>query len=68
MYDAWAAFDPVAQGHIYSQKHSAANLTSARDEAISYAAYRVLSHRYALAVNPVASQALFDNVMGNLGL
>lgn len=67
MFDAWAAFDPVAQGHIYSQKHAAADITTARDEAISYAAYRVLSHRYALAVDPIASQALFDNVMGNLG-
>jgi hypothetical protein len=67
MFDAWATFDPVAEGRFYSTKHTTGDVTAARDEAISYAAYRVLSHRYALAVDPAASQILFDDVMGNLG-
>ncbi|MDC0936935.1 vanadium-dependent haloperoxidase [Pirellulales bacterium] len=67
MYDAWAVFDKTAQGYFYSTKHSASNVQAAREEALSYAAYRVLSERYAQAVHPVASQSLFDGVMTNLG-
>ena len=67
MYDAWAAFDPIASGHFYQDKHYAADQVAARDEAISYAAYRVLSARYQLADNPTGSQVLFDKVMNQLG-
>ncbi|MCA9185324.1 MAG: hypothetical protein R3E01_18015 [Pirellulaceae bacterium] len=67
MYDAWAAFDSQAQGAFYPTKHSAADIAMARDEAISYAAYRVLSDRYALAFDPAASQSIFDDVMIRLG-
>lgn len=67
MYDAWAAFDGVAVGHFYGEKHASVDTQAAREEAISYAAYRVLSQRYALAVDPVASQARFDGLMDSLG-
>lgn len=69
MYDAWATFDPIASGHFYSEKSTLddRNLSNVRDEAISYAAYGVLSQRYALAVDPTASQNLFDNLMQDLG-
>ena len=67
MYDAWAAFDNVASGQFCFEKHTAVDVAAARDEAISYAAYRILSQRYSLAVDPVGSQALFDNLMTNLG-
>ncbi len=49
MYDAWAAYDPVAAGYIYHDKHSFADVPSARNEAISHAAYRMLRERYALS-------------------
>ncbi len=69
MYDAWAAFDPIASGHFFDEKISIAGLDvdAARQEAISYAAYRVLSQRYSLAVDPVGSQQLFDGLMDSLG-
>ncbi|QEG33971.1 vanadium-dependent haloperoxidase [Bythopirellula goksoeyrii] len=67
MYDAWAAFDQVATGHFYTDKHAAGDVETARNEAISYAAYGVLSQRYTHAIDPIASQALFDNVMDTLG-
>ena len=68
MWDAWAAFDGAAQGVFYTDKVSPpVDITAARAEAISYAAYRVLGERYKLAVDPQASQALFDNVMNRLG-
>ena len=37
------------------------------NEAISYAAYRVLSQRYTHAVDAGASQLIFDNLMASLG-
>jgi hypothetical protein len=46
MWDAWAAFDPQAIGYLYTDKHSAADVDAARKEAISYAAYRLLVHRF----------------------
>lgn len=43
MYDAWATFDDIGAGLFYTTKEQANNVEAARDEAISYAAYRVLS-------------------------
>ena len=67
MYDAWATYDPIAKGHFVLDKHHAGDLGAARDEAISYAAYRVLSDRYQLSVLPEESQAIFDGLMNQLG-
>ncbi len=64
MWDAWAAYDPVGVGYIHRETATAANVADARREAISYAAYRVLTHRYALSVNASASlQSLSDQMM-----
>ncbi len=67
IYDAWAAYDAVAEGHFYSEKHSAFDANAARHEAISYAAYRVLSQRYSIAIDPESSQDIFDGLMDRLG-
>jgi hypothetical protein len=46
MYDAWAAFDPQA-GQLFHQEKLAANdVEAARREAISYAAYHLIRHRF----------------------
>ena len=66
LYDTWATFDSTAQGHFYTTKHSAVDIPAARNEAMSYAAYRVLSHRYSLATDPVTSQQMFDDLMDSL--
>lgn len=63
MFDAWSAFDSQATGHFYTGKYAAADVAAARHEALSYAAYRVLSSRYQRAVDPFSSQLLFDAVM-----
>lgn len=47
MYDAWAAYDTNAVGFVYHAKHAAADVTSARREAISYAMYRMMVERLA---------------------
>ena len=47
MYDAWAAYDPIAVGYVYRAKHTTADVAAARREAISYAAYQLLRERFA---------------------
>ena len=66
MWDAWAAYEPVADGVFVTQKLAADDPTSAREEAISYAAYRVLSHRYREAAGRKASLRRFDELMAAL--
>lgn len=46
MWDAWATYDPAADGYLVTEKHTASDVAGARNEAISYAAYRVLSARF----------------------
>jgi hypothetical protein len=56
MWDAWAAFDDDALGYLYNESALVpvgSTVEAARDEAISYAAYRVLKHRYAFSTNSV---------------
>ncbi len=69
MWDAWAAYDATADGTFYRQKHTATDVAAARNEAISYAAYRVLAHRYnsLRAVGSPVSQACFSAFMNTLG-
>ncbi len=66
MWDAWAAYDPTANGYIYTAKEQAGDVAAARDEAISYAAYRVLSARFIKAVGGADSLAEFADVMDTL--
>jgi hypothetical protein len=66
MWDAWATYDSVASGDLFTEKHSAPDVAAARDEAISYAAYHVLSARYIKAVGGGESLSEFDDVMDSL--
>jgi hypothetical protein len=66
MWDAWAAYDPVADGVFVDEKLEADDPAAARDRAISYAAYRILSHRYGQAVGAEESLAEFDALMDGL--
>jgi len=67
MWDAWAAFDNVADPVIHDEHALAADVDAARKEAISYAAYRVLSARFADSPNSAVALASFDQKMGDLG-
>src|SRR5213080_2440430 len=48
MWDAWAAYDPTAAGYLFKEKLNVdrCDVGAARNEAISYAAYRVLTARF----------------------
>ncbi|NNL47175.1 MAG: hypothetical protein HKO76_02280, partial [Acidimicrobiia bacterium] len=64
MWDAWAAFDETAVGYFVDTE--ATGNKSAREEAMSYAAYRVLSNRYQYAYGASDSRADFDSAMESL--
>ncbi len=66
MWDAWAAYDPVADGVFVTEKLVRDDPTFARRRALSYAAYRVLSHRYRHAVGGDESLHEFDALMAAL--
>jgi hypothetical protein len=67
MYDAWAAYDAAAQGTFFTEKYTSNNPAADRNEAISYAAYRILSHRYANSSGSFLSQARFTVLLNDLG-
>ena len=59
MWDAWAAYDPQAEGYFMNEKFQADDATAAREAAISFAAYRLLLWRYAHAAG---LQETFDEL------
>lgn len=71
MWDVWAAYDPDAVGYLVKEKltppEDAEALRAAREEAISYACYRLLRHRFQNSPGAATSLAEFDNRMGLQG-
>src|SRR6266567_4424689 len=65
MWDAWAVYDPTATGYLFKEKLSVdrCDVGAARNEAISYAAYRVLTARFIKAVGADQSLSEFDDLM-----
>ncbi len=66
MWDAWAAYEPNATGYFVTEEHTAPDVEAARNEAISYAAYRVLEHRYLGSAGASDSIPEFDDLMASL--
>jgi len=66
MWDAWAAYDPVAVGGFVDEEHAADDVTAAREEAMSYAAYRVLVERYLRSPEAEQSVTGLDDLMVEL--
>lgn len=46
MYDAWSAYDASSLQYLHQEKSSSLDLQAAQNEAISYAAYNVILHRF----------------------
>ncbi len=78
MYDAWAAYDNTAESFFLGKTvggftssfagiSAPANVHAAREEAISYAAYRLLTHRFQNSPGAMQSLAGFDSLMSELG-
>ncbi|MBP6832170.1 MAG: vanadium-dependent haloperoxidase [Deltaproteobacteria bacterium] len=67
MWDAWAAYDATADGYVSTARSTATDPAAARREAISYAAHRLLTQRYARANGGALSTACFDAFLRRLG-
>ena len=78
MYDLWAAFDDTSAPYLLSKTVNGfscpftgmpkpLDISQARNEAISFAAYRLLSHRFANAPGVVKVSKEFDNTLAALG-
>ncbi len=71
MWDAWAAYDHTATGvfvdedHV-DEAHEADDVLAAREEAISFAVYRILVERYLLSAGAEESVTGFDQLMDDL--
>ncbi len=63
MWDAWAAYDPDADGWLVREKPRADDVQAAREAAMSFAAYRLLLHRYSYASG---LQETFDELVETL--
>lgn len=78
LYDSWAVFDQTAETYLLGKTvhgfpcpfNGIANpmdVQAAQEETMSYAAYRVLSHRFSTSPGALVSQNMFDTLMANLG-
>ena len=68
LWDAWAAYDTNgAVGYVYHGKHTAVDVFAARNQAISYAAYRMLKERHFYSKTVSTTLAADDAQMAALG-
>ena len=74
MYDAWATYDQLAKPYLLGNQVGSydcefngisipTDVKSAQEEAISFAAYRLLNHRFVNSPGGEASLARFDSLM-----
>src|SRR5262249_35479698 len=47
VWDGWAVYDGIALPYLTQERHLVSNTTDARNETISFAAYRILRQRFA---------------------
>lgn len=66
MWDAWAVYDTEATGVFLNENQHASNVEAARDEAISYSAFRVLEARYIDSIGATETIPEFDRLMNDL--
>lgn len=78
MYDAWAAYDDVASTYFLGNRigeysfffagvSRPTDVNSAQEEAISFAAYRILKHRFSKSPNTAITLGRFDSLFVALG-
>ncbi len=75
MYDAWAFYDSVSTPYFLGRVSPCTlqefdfygEIESARIEAMSYAAYRLLSHRFSKSPNAMLTISTFDSLFNSLG-
>ncbi len=66
MWDAWAAYDDEVTGVFVDDKVTATDVGAAREEALSFAAYRILVERYLPSPGAEVSVTSLDELMDAL--
>ena len=66
MWDAWAAYDPDAVGVFVDDERTADDVEAEREEAMSYAAYRILVARYLPSPRAEIAVTQLDELMDAL--
>lgn len=66
MWDAWAAYDDTATGVFVDERVEADDVEAAREEAISFAAYRILVERFLPSPGAEESVGSLDQLMDDL--
>lgn len=78
MYDAWAAYEPTAKTYFlgdtlggfvcpFNGVPTPGNVQAAQEEAMSYATYRLLNHRFLNSPGAAYTLGLADSLMNALG-
>ncbi|WP_395374102.1 vanadium-dependent haloperoxidase [Marinicella sp. W31] len=67
MWDAWATYDSEALGLFFTEKNQTTDVNAARHEAISYAAYRLLSWRFSESPNVDITLPALNQTLSDLG-
>ena len=67
MWDAWAAYDERADQIFHQEKLSSQDIAADRDEAISFAMYRLLRHRFLTSPAAIEMYPQYDLLMDALG-
>ena len=78
LYDAWAIYDPIAGPYFigneidgyrcsFGQVSPVTDIKAAQEEAMSFAAYRLMVHRFQRSPGVGESMQRFDDLMGTLG-
>ncbi len=67
MWDAWVVYDADADQIIFNERSDELGNEEAREEAISFAAYRVLQARFAKSPGAEDTMPLLDALMDTLG-
>ncbi len=69
MWDAWATYSPTAECVLFEESHPTTdpNIDAWRSEALSFAAYRILSARFQASPGGPTMLPLYDAMMQQLG-
>lgn len=69
MWDAWATYDYSAHGVVFTENHATTDpqVDAYRNEALSFAAYRVLINRYSTSPGAAIVLPMYDALMDSLG-
>ncbi|MFN3244194.1 MAG: vanadium-dependent haloperoxidase [Planctomycetota bacterium] len=69
MWDAWATYSPTADCVLFDEEHPTTdpNIDAWRSEALSFAAYRILTARFQASPGGPTMLPLYDGMMTQLG-